>query len=289
MRVDRVTSDNIQRTVAFLETRADTALFLLSNLETFGPSLGPEPFSGDFYCISEDRDRLIAVFCLTRRGVLLVETHGRADLGPLVHDTILRTGIATGAVIAERQAADSVWLLLRNSPGFETDYESRERLYAIELDQRHQDMSPDSRVRSLAAADFDEWNQLNLTYLDETGMSLHGSTGERRVAFEKQTHARHWWGLVDGNRLLTTAALNAVYRHVAQVGAVYTVQNHRKKGLARATMERLITDAREVHALRRLVLFTGETNHAAEQLYRSMGFKVAGAYGVYFGAANRRR
>lgn len=287
MRVVPITTDRVTDAVSFLEARTDTALFLLSNLTSFGPALGAEPFSGDFKGIVDDAGRLIAVFCLTRRGVLLVDTHGRADLALLILQTCDTTGIGIDAVIAERRAADSVWPLVKRVPGFTVTWESPERLYRIDLAAARSEAATDPRVRLLTADDFAIWNETNLAYLTEVGMALASTTEERREAFAGQTNLRRWWGLFDGGRMVTTATLNAAYKDVAQVGAVYTVRGRRREGLARATMTTLIADARDRHGLRQLVLFTGESNRYADELYRSLGFEVVGEYGVYFGAVRR--
>lgn len=297
MQVIPITPDRMADAIAFLETRADTALFLLSNLMSFGPALGTAPFSGDFKGVVDGAGGLIAVFCLTRRGVLLIDTHGRADLAAPVIDACEATGIRVDAVIGERRAADSVWPLVNAAPGFVITWESPERLYRLDLGTRpHGTEGPagppgaaerDPRVRLLDAADFPEWNDANLAYLAEVGMSIAGTTDERRKAFNEQADARRWWGLVDEGRLVTTATLNAVYKGVAQVGAVYTVRDRRREGLARATMASGIADARDLYGLRQLVLFTGETNRDANQLYRGLAFEVVGEYGVYFGTSPR--
>lgn len=284
MHVIPITAERVADAVTFLEERTDTALFLLSNLTTFGPVIGTAPYSGDFQGIVDDAGRLIAVFCLTRRGVLLIDTHGRADLASAIIDACRSTGIRVDAVIGERRAADSVWPFVKGVPGFEITWESPERLYRLNLDNWKADAPIDARVRFLEPDDFAAWNPANLSYLTEVGMSLAGTTEERRHAFNEQVGLRRWWGLIDEGRLVTTATLNAVYKGVAQVGAVYTVPGRRREGLSRATMTALITAARDHHGLRQLVLFTGESNRHADQLYRGLRFEVVGEYGVYFGS-----
>lgn len=285
MPVIPITQERVADAVAFLEERTDTALFLLSNLASYGPTLGPATYSGDFKGIVDHGDQLIAVFCLTRRGVLIVDTHGRSDLALAILGACESTGIRIDAVIGERRAADSVWPFVKGVPGFQVTWESPERLYRLDLGE---EPPPDARldeprVRFLLPADFPAWNDANLAYLAEVGMSLSGTTAERRGTFDEQVALRRWWGLFDDGRLVTTATLNAVYKDTAQVGAVYTVPDCRGQGLSHATMAALINDARAYHHLRQLVLFTGESNYVADRLYRGLGFEVVGEYGVYFG------
>jgi GNAT superfamily N-acetyltransferase len=285
MHVIPIAPERVADAVTFLEERTDTALFLLSNLASYGPALGSAPYSGDFKGIVDHAGRLIAVFCLTRRGVMIIDTHGRSDLAPTILGACESTGIPIDAVIGERRAADSVWPFVKGVPGFQVTWESPERLYRLDLGE---ELPPNAlhvarRVRFLLPGDFPAWNDANLAYLAEVGMSLSGTTAERRDTFDEQVAQRRWWGLFDDGGLVTTAALNAVYKDTAQVGAVYTVPDRRGQGLSRATMATLIADAREHHHLRQLVLFTGESNHVADRLYRGLGFEVVGEYGVYFG------
>ena len=76
------------------------------------------------------------------------------------------------------------------------------------------------------------------------------------------------------------AGLNAVHRQLGQVGGVYTVPNRRRLGLSRATMHALVTDSIRVHGLERLILFTGEHNHAARHLYDRLGFSTIGDFAL---------
>ena len=69
----------------FLERWADTALFLLSNLEAHGPKLGDDLNSGNFKFIEEGRE-IQAAFCLTRRGNLLAEAGGRSEFASHILD-----------------------------------------------------------------------------------------------------------------------------------------------------------------------------------------------------------
>jgi predicted GNAT family acetyltransferase len=68
-----------------------------------------------------------------------------------------------------------------------------------------------------------------------------------------------------------------------QIGGVYTAPHLRRQGLSRALMRALIDDSIRVHRLTRLLLFTGEKNHAALALYDSLGFVRVGAFALRFG------
>jgi predicted GNAT family acetyltransferase len=48
-------------------------------------------------------------------------------------------------------------------------------------------------------------------------------------------------------------------------------------------MKTIVRDARLVHDLERLFLFTGEHNTAARRLYEALGFESFGHFGLFFG------
>ena len=83
--IRHVTDSDIQRVRAFLESHVDTSLFLLSTLAALGPRLGHHLNSGNFRLIEEE-GRIVGVFCLTRRGNLLVHAGGRTDLAEQVFE-----------------------------------------------------------------------------------------------------------------------------------------------------------------------------------------------------------
>ena len=77
--IRRVDIKDLERVRGFLEAHIETSLFLLSNLAIFGPHLGESGFSGNYHLVEEDR-RIVAVFCLTRRGNLPVQAGGLSYL-----------------------------------------------------------------------------------------------------------------------------------------------------------------------------------------------------------------
>lgn len=79
------------------------------------------------------------------------------------------------------------------------------------------------------------------------------------------------------------AEFNAKARDLAQVGGVYTAPAFRQQGYAQAVMRTLMRDARDLHKIRKLIIFTGETNTKARKLYESLNVHPAGYYALMFG------
>ena len=278
--IREVTAANVGDARAFLERRAETALFLLSNLAAHGPRAGEALSSGDFRLIEENGE-IAAVFCLTVRGNLLSETGGRSDLAEAILKSCEDRPIRIRGVVGEWRAAEALWRLLTAKPGFTPTRATKEFLFGLELEKAPP--VEESSIRLLTRGDFEIWRRANAAYMLEEKMPVQGTVEQQKEQFERQTDAGHWWGTFDDDRLIAMVALNAVYGTLGQVGGVYTPPEWRRKGLARAAMRVLIGDAAVRLALKRLTLFTGEDNLAAQGLYASLGFKRTGDFGLFFG------
>jgi RimJ/RimL family protein N-acetyltransferase len=279
-----VESDDLERVRGFLEAHVDTSLFLLSNLAIFGPRSGEAWNSGNYQLVEED-GQIVAVFCLTRRGNLLVQAGGRADLAEAIMESCESESMEVCGIVGEWSIAAAMWNLLLADPWFEPSYSSREVLYRFSLradaEPEPLGIPPEVTVRALEAADFERWERLNTAYLVELNLPLPEIDEAHAAEFARRTRARWWWGAFRGPELVATVALNAAYGVVGQIGGVYTRPADRKKGIARAAMRLLMRDSQ--HRFAKLILFTGEGNLGARRLYESLGFEAVGAFALLLG------
>jgi ribosomal protein S18 acetylase RimI-like enzyme len=281
--IRHVTDSDLQRVRAFLESHVDTSLFLLSTLAALGPRLGHHHNSGNFRLITEG-GQIVAVFCLTRRGNLLVQAGGRTDLAGPIFEACETQTIEVRGVVGEWSMADALWTLLRADPRFETTHNLKDVLYRLMLQDTAGAAAQSSNVRLLEAADFVQWERLNRAYFAELSLPLQATLEQRRTDFIMRIRSGLWWGAIDdSHELVSIAALNATYGSLGQVGGVYTRPAERRSGLSRAVMRRLIADCRQRLEFEKLVLFTGEDNRSARGLYESLGFEPAGAFGLLLG------
>jgi RimJ/RimL family protein N-acetyltransferase len=276
-----VDSSNLDAAREFLEAYVETSLFLLGNLAEHGPARRDHLNSGNFRVVYEGDD-IVAVFCLARRGNLLLQTGGRPDLAPTILQACAAEPIEIQGVVGEWSAAHAVWQLLCATPGFKPSLSRREVLYARDLPYTAGSEST-LAVRALTRADFEAWNVLNVAYCAEVQTPLQGSRDERYAVFADQADAGCWWGHFHADELVGTASLNAKYDRLGQVGGVYTRPGYRGRGLAFVTMCKLMRDGFDRHRLERLILFTGEDNPAARHLYESLDFRAIGHFALLFG------
>lgn len=283
-----VAMEDLERVRGFLERHIETSLFLLSNLASFGPKLADHWNSGNYRLVEED-GRVVAVFCLTRRGNLLVQAGGRTDLAEAILEACESESIEICGVVGEWSTTETLWELVRVDPWFDPGHGSRDVLYRLSLEDL-ESLPPAAAasgavsVRVLEPNDFLQWEQLNTAYLAEMKLPLPVVDSAHEAEFVRRARAHWWWGAFVGQELVATVALNAAYGVVGQIGGVYVRPTDRHKGFARAAMQRLIRDGRDYHRFKKLILFTGEDNLAARRLYEALGFEVAGAYGLLLGS-----
>jgi RimJ/RimL family protein N-acetyltransferase len=311
-----VTDADLERVRVFLEAHVETSLFLLSNLAVLGPRLG-EHFNSGNYKMVEESGEVLAVFCLTRRGNLLVQAGGRTGLAEPILAACEGQPIGVRGVIGEWPTAEALWHLLRADPRFEPTLSAKDVLYRLRLSAALGDAlqapspmiksrltallmtgperrdfrspAPGIAVRVLEPADFEQWEPLNTAYLTELHLPVPTPDEQRKAEFVSRSRAHLWWGAFDGLRLLTTVGLNATYGSLGQVGGVYTPPEERRKGLASRAMRLLIEECRDYHRFEKLILFTGEDNRGARRLYESLGFESGGAFGLLLGSRRTRK
>jgi predicted GNAT family acetyltransferase len=278
-----VNEENLAWVEAFLRKHSETALFLLSNLADNGFSLGDDMSSGNYKSLQSGGE-ICGVFCLTRRGNLLAETGGRADLAGTILDACADDGVALSGVVGEWRLAHALWQRAKRTLRLSETYRSRDILYRLGLTETPPEVSEALNLRLLTPEDFEIWAPVSAAFAEEQGLPLQGTLDQRRKRFESTARERRWWGCFEDDALIATVALNALYERFGQVGGVYTIPSRRRKGLARALMHRLIADCATLHRLDKLILFTEPKNRPARRLYESLGFVQIGAFGLLFGA-----
>ncbi|MGE3191564.1 MAG: GNAT family N-acetyltransferase, partial [Vicinamibacterales bacterium] len=252
----------------FLEGRVETSLFLLSNLRAFGPRMGESPYSGDFRALV-DGQTILAVWCVTRNGSVLIQADGHAAHADVVDADMAARGADVRFVLGDWAPAARFWALVRERQGLVPTQESREVLYRLVLPAPAGEPPAAWDVRTLTVADADAWDPLAAAFLREQRLPL-GTPGSRRAGFATSAGNGHWWGAWDGGALVSIASFNAYHHPVAQVGGVYTLPARRRQGFARAVMQTILRDAVADHGLERGILFTGEGQRCARALDESL-------------------
>jgi predicted GNAT family acetyltransferase len=280
MQIERVSDQ--REAIAFLKAHEDYSLFLMSNLETYGPALEEPSYSGN-YKLARDGGKVVAVFCLVRAGTLLIQSE-RSDrlFFEAVLQSCLKEDIPIKGLLGEWNFCSSFWQFLKEKGiiGSET-YISKEVLYVADLS--HLLLKPEENVRLLQDSDWEQWIDLRMAYIEEMKLPSQQSSEEIRAEFERDVEMKIAWGLFLQEELVSIADLNAKAIDLGQVGGVFTVPQHRKKGFSSAVIRQLMHDAKHLHNLRKLIIFTGEDNISARRVYESLGVAAIGNYALLFG------
>jgi GNAT superfamily N-acetyltransferase len=280
--LEKVNESSKDEMISFLKAHEEYTLFLLSNLELYGTGLTNEPYSGNFKLVRNENG-IIAAFALTRTGTLLI--HSKETSIPLF-ELVLRAcqeePIVLRGTLGEWGFCHRFWEFLKEKKVIENEsYTSKEILYSADLSKLN--FERQHEVRLLTPSDLEQWFPLRAAYIKEMGFPEQGCREDICKEFQMKAKARISWGLFTDEKLISIADLNARALDLGQVGGVYTLPEYRKQGFSTAVMRQLMRDAKKLHHIRKLIIFTGETNHSARRVYESLGVVPIGNYALLFG------
>jgi predicted GNAT family acetyltransferase len=170
--------------------------------------------------------------------------------------------------------------------GAEERFWSREILYALRLDEL---LIPtalaDGRIttRKPHADEIDALLDWRMEYCAETTKipdTPKARADERLRITKYQENGHHFVANLSGVPV-AYSTFNATVADLVQIGGVWTPPALRGRGYARCAVAGSLLDARD-RGMRRAVLFTGETNLAAQASYVAIGFRPIGNYAMLF-------
>jgi RimJ/RimL family protein N-acetyltransferase len=264
---------------AFLAARAETSIFLRSNLRTGGLTNEGGPLQGTWVAAFEG-DRPVGVVQHGNRGYMPVQAPDHA--GPLALEAARRSGRRVKGAVGPWEQV----LAVRDALGLPVAKLSHEHLFALALEDlavpadlalgRVRCRRPhDREIETLVA-----WRIL---YAVET---ITGESDPAEIAREAREGILRLHGAGDlfvledptGTPVAMTS-FNAKLPDTVQIGGVYAPPALRGRGHARAAVAGSLLDAR-ARGVSRAILFTGESNVPARRAYVSLGFRRIGDYGI---------
>lgn len=278
--VEKISENNQEEMLNFLKNHENYSLFLLGNFANNGGQIGSSPYSGNYKLIRQG-DAVVGVFCLFKNGTLLVQSTVREF--DLILDACKEENIPVRGVLGEWDFSSALWQHLQKHSWIKkVSLESKEVLHQLDLTEIKVPLSP--HVRVLTAADYPLWNPLRREYIKEMKYPISLSDEEMEKLFKSKVETHTVWGAFDKGQLVATADLNAKAFDLGQVGGVYTASPYRQSGIAKSLLHKLMQDSKELHGIRKLLVFTGETNAPARKLYTSLGAKPVGSFALLFGS-----
>lgn len=226
-----------------------------------------------------DAGRLVGVVSWVRGpNSLVVACDGHAR--PLLA-AVAGAGVRPKLMVGTQDRVDEAVAAM--PPTWRLDVRRRETLMALRWVDRVPARPPrrDTVLRSAMASDEDALHALFEVLSTSAGMPIRSE--ENRVrASRVASHRTCIVACVDGRPVSMSTRASSTGRYV-HVGATATLPAHRRLGLAGACVDRVLDAARaEGVASEGAVLFTGADNVEAQNLYRSLGFRVESPYEMCF-------
>lgn len=252
---------------AFLRTRVETSMFLLSNLAAYGMS-GGHPYAMRFWLRGEP---VTGVIGITESGMVMpvlpperVKDAARCLQGAKVIGILGQADSAVALRLALGLDAAPT-LLAKVEPHF-----------ALTLANMRMPVTQGLRLGPFAAAPFD----LMLEWAAAYEVEALGASPENALA-EAETDVSRWI-VSDSHRILwrgdtpvARTGFNAQLPDIVQVGGVYVPPEWRGRGYARAAVALHLSEARWT-GVTRATLFAA--SDMAARAYRAIGFQQIGQY-----------
>lgn len=261
----------------FLKQRPETSLSLLSHLKLHGPYRTQDELSGDYQCLMHGGN-VIAVFMINGFGRLFLQTDRAMDYSEIILQVISSEIKTLTGFVGDWELTQLFSSTLQlHFPTFQPTVCKKEILYRYDLNQ----LTPEAdnpQVRFLNTDDYPAWHQLNLAFCQELNSAVFHFDSQRETRYQQEANRRHWWGLFLDQRLVAISTYLAQFENYAQIGGVFTDPSVRNQGLAKQLMKKIMQDSKNKHGIDHLTLFTHETNHVAQKVYETLGFKRIGYF-----------
>ncbi|MBI3900558.1 MAG: hypothetical protein HY324_00240 [Chlamydiia bacterium] len=195
--IETVNESLLQEAIAFLRKHEDFSLFLLGNLEAHGHKLTSAPNSGNYKLVRHG-GKIAAVFCLTRRGNLLVQSEiSDRKLSEKILTVCQEEQLPILGLIGPWDFCQRLWGLAHEKSMILHDiFVSKEILYTVDLSK--QIVSNEPNVRFLLPDDYPQWQPLRIEYLKEEGLPDDLLKHHDHELFLEKVKNRISWGCTPG-------------------------------------------------------------------------------------------
>jgi predicted GNAT family acetyltransferase len=265
---------------AFLAEHSDSSMFMRSNLRAVGLVYNGAPLEARWVAAFEG-ERIAAVAAHAWHGGVVLQA-------PRLVPEVTRAAVAaSGRAVTALFGPWNQIVAARDALGVrpeDVQWETHDDLLAVELAQLDVPPALRSGRVSCERADRAEFERLvawRIGFSVETLQKPHGPAleAQARDEVERSLRDRSLYLLREDGTPVSTATLTARTPDCVLVGGVWTPPELRGRGLARAVVAGALLDARSEGATRS-VLFTGQENRSAQQVYRTLGYRLVGDYGI---------
>jgi uncharacterized protein len=266
---------------AFLSQRAESSMFMLSNLRRSGLTYEDRPFHG-VYVAALEGDEIVGVAAHYWNGNItlqLPDPYAEKTLDMLVR----HTGRSVDGLLGPSEQVQQARVILELSET-PTRYASLEKLYALALAGLNVPL-PLSQgsvtCRNVSEADLSWLIDWHVDFkVQALNMADTPELRERCIAEERArlTHEDSWL-LEDAGQPVSYSNFSATLPDMVQIGGVWTPPEFRSRGYARCVVAGSLLKARE-NGVQRAILFTEDYNIPAQKAYEALNFRQIGEYSI---------
>ena len=265
---------------AFLLPRVDSSMFLVGNMRTAGLHDRGRRFDGTYSAVFNG-DEIIGVVAHYWNQNLILQASDHLDA--LCQAAAAASGRPVKGVLGPGDQVQTVKEAL-NIVESQIQMDETEILYSLSLAELvvpAQLGSGTCRARRVKPSDLGLMTEWRVAFSLES-LGEHDSPelwARCRASVERATRDGTIWVLVSDGKPVATTAFNTALSEVVQIGGVWTPPAHRSLGYGRSAVAASLLDVRAEGA-EKAILFTGESNIAAQRAYTALGFQIIGDYRI---------
>ncbi len=264
----------------FLLPRIESSMFLIGNLRTAGLMDNGRAYEGTYAAVF-DGGKITGVVAHYWNQNLVFQSPTDRDLKPLWQAVVEASGRSIGGLIGPNDQVARV----REELGINASMvqmDEQEKLYSLALgDLVVPDDLSSGKVagRRIDLRDLELMARWTVAYaieaIGETDSPHLWESSRRSV--ERSLRERRAWLLERQGEPVACSSFNTAIKEAVQVGGVWTPPELRRRGYGRCVVAVSLLDARADGA-EKAILFTGESNLAAQRAYTALGFRHIGDY-----------
>ena len=267
---------------AFLLPRVESSMFLIANRRSAGLVDRGRPYEGTYVAAFEGGTIVGVVAHYWNQNLVL---QAPAHLDALWLAAVAASKRPVKGLIGPDEQVSAVKEVL-DVDDSHLQLDETEKLYSLELDGLIEpDILSSGRVggRRIEPRDLELVTDWRVAYsIEALGEQDSPQLREScRASVERSLEEGRTWVLQDRGELVACTSFNAVIEEAVQVGGVWTPPELRGRGYGRAVVAVSLLDARSA-AAEKAILFTGESNVAAQRAYAALGFRHIGDYRILF-------
>jgi predicted GNAT family acetyltransferase len=265
---------------AFLLPRIESSMFLISNMRTSGLIDNAQAYTGT-YAAAFEEERIIGVAAHYWNQKLVFQA-------PVHLDSLWRAAVKAsqrpigGLIGPNDQVTAATEALEMDESKIQLD--ETENLYSLQLEDLIVPGSVSSgevRGRQMEPRDLERVTQWTVAYsIEALGEKDSPQLWQRcRASVERSLEEGRTWVLEDHGHPVACSSFNSAIQEAVQIGGVWTPPELRRRGYGRSVVAASLLDAR-LEGVEKAILFTGESNIAAQKAYVALGFRHIGDYRI---------